>query len=283
MEETQNQCESSESSDDEEWMDDDTDDDGTYDEEETLDVASLLRVFEAGPMDTGFPGMPDRWKSPKARDEEGNGTYNAARWWNGTPYVRTGPWSIACKHRCAHTGESNHAVLSDYPTPCGWETLQDVEMTRALCLRNNMRDLCAADVVTVYLGRDCCYGTYAEIGYAFAMGKVIIVLFDEFSMDLKKRADQWYFAEISLRSLASAPAAWNRRLPQLPIMDTWNDLGDYRSYLQRVLYKYFDDIRRKRLNDLYPEDVDIDRRITEAENETHIKAEAALQPDATIA
>lgn len=198
--------------------------------------------------------FPSRWKSPNNGAEAADNAspyfadrmFSAKRMFNAVEYTRTGPWAFQCDHRCAHFAGENHACIPNVNGDRdGVGCLEESElvriMTRETCLQLNMQAIDAADIVTANLSRDNCYGTYAEIGYALAKRKIIFVRFDERNMDANKRADQWYYAQMSLESLGFAPATWKRgmRLPQLPVVGEWETLDDYRAYLQRVVFDYF--------------------------------------------
>lgn len=216
-------------------------------------------------MEAAFPGMPDKWKSDEGEPK---------RKWKGVDYFRTGPWSYACKHmECENDGTSSHAAVA-VVKGCLWYSGPHPRITRVGCLESNLQFIDKADIVTAHLARKHCYGTYAEIGYAFARGKIVFLLFDGRQMNLAERADQWYFAQMSLQSLEKAPVEWNERLPTLPIVDTWKTLGEYREYLNRMVFQHFKNLR--------DEQRAAEEAVDEAEMEADIKAEAATKPDAVL-
>lgn len=99
--------------------------------------------------------------------------------------IMTGPYFISCDHGCYH-GDGTHGVQCDWN--CAGFSLKrsDVEYI-------SRRQIDAADVVLAYINDPTCYGTLAEIGYARAKNKYIIVVYD--SEDLREKI--WFVGEMA--------------------------------------------------------------------------------------
>ncbi len=85
-------------------------------------------------------------------------------------FVLTGPHSLGCDHGCYHDEKhSKHASSG-----CYWEydpiTKKDVK--EACC-----HQIDKSDIVFAYIDSLDCYGTLAEIGYAYGKGKFICILY----------------------------------------------------------------------------------------------------------
>ena len=125
---------------------------------------------------------------------------NETPWgWDGTPIdwflaqrvaidesaTMTGPYFISCDHGCYH-GEGTHGVQCDWE--CAGFSLKrnDVEYI-------SRRQIDAADVLLAYINDRTCYGTLAEIGYARAKNKYIIVIYDSEEL----HDEMWFVGEMA--------------------------------------------------------------------------------------
>lgn len=85
----------------------------------------------------------------------------------------TGPFFISCDHGCYH-GENSHGVGADKD--------MDFYCSSTPMTQHEVFELCKAqinkaEVVFAYIDCEDCFGTLAEIGYAHALGKDIVIYF----------------------------------------------------------------------------------------------------------
>lgn len=80
-----------------------------------------------------------------------------------------GPYFLGCDHGCAH-GPGSHGVAATTWGDCAGDKLHKDE-TVGRCLKA----IDAADVVFAWLDDPTAYGTLAELGYAVARGKRVII------------------------------------------------------------------------------------------------------------
>ena len=107
----------------------------------------------------------------------------------------TGPFFISCDHGCYH-GDRLHGVgawdgVSDDPEFMEhgvWPGCGDPGLDRSEVVTLCKKQINEAEIVFAYIDCADCFGTLAEIGYAHAKGKTIIILFA--SDELKK--DMWF-------------------------------------------------------------------------------------------
>jgi len=99
----------------------------------------------------------------------------------------TGPFFLSCDHSCYH-GEGNHGLGIHAPVCCltGGTTHSASEVID-ICKKQIER----ADIIFGYINDDTCYGTMFEIGWAKALGKKIILLFDT----AKRENDMWFLSK----------------------------------------------------------------------------------------
>ena len=91
-------------------------------------------------------------------------------------FIITGPFFLSCDHSCAH-GEGSHGLGRNQQgciTACG-PVYSEKEIIE-ICKRQIER----ADIVFAYIYDDTCFGSLFEIGYAKAIGKKIVCVFDKF-------------------------------------------------------------------------------------------------------
>lgn len=112
----------------------------------------------------------------------------------------TGPFFIGCDHGCYH-GNGGHGVAAreahDLNDTDKWF---DCLGTRKFYTRNDVFEICKnqidkAEIVFAYI--DCldCYGTLAEIGYAYAKGKAVEIFFA--SPTIKE--EMWFISKMHRR------------------------------------------------------------------------------------
>jgi len=108
----------------------------------------------------------------------------------------TGPFFISCDHGCYHgegqhgMGAANGGCMGNYFT------------------RNDVFNICKAqinraEIVFAYICCKDCYGTIAEIGYAHAIGKDVIVIFS----DTELKEEMWFVDQMQ-RNTGIASDKW---------------------------------------------------------------------------
>ncbi len=111
---------------------------------------------------------------------------------DGHRYIYTGPWFIGCDHGGFH-GPSNHGVgLVDAEPLCCQPTLPEgwSEGTSRRALAQLCYDAIDSSHVVIAWLEEGAYGTVAEVGYARAKGKLVIVG----GPASKPRDDLWFAA-----------------------------------------------------------------------------------------
>lgn len=113
----------------------------------------------------------------------------------------TGPFFIACDHGCYH-GDGRHgvgAVGNSYE----WGGCMGTFFTKDDVLSVCKRQIDRAEIVFAFIDKPDCYGTLAEIGYAHAKGKEIIIYF----ADEKLKTEMW-FADKMQRHSEAVSGGW---------------------------------------------------------------------------
>lgn len=96
-----------------------------------------------------------------------------------------GPWFISCDHSCYH-GERSHGVGAWKHVACtGTDPIDDVFVSEICEIQ-----IKKSDVVFAYIDDDTCFGSLWEIGYAYALKKKVILLFDT----TKRQRDMWFIS-----------------------------------------------------------------------------------------
>jgi hypothetical protein len=114
----------------------------------------------------------------------------------------TGPFFISCDHGCYH-GNGSHGVGAwegdpDDPTfykhgvPSEWPGCSELGLERSNVVTLCKKQIDEAEIVFVYIDCRDCFGTLAEIGYAHAKGKTIIIKFK--NDDLER--DMWFISKM---------------------------------------------------------------------------------------
>lgn len=108
----------------------------------------------------------------------------------------TGPFFIACDHGCYH-GEGQHGVGARFGGCMGdYFTREDV-------LEICKSQIDKAEILFAYINCRDCYGTIAEIGYAHAIGKDIIIYF----ANTKLQEEMWFIDKMQ-RNTGVASSKW---------------------------------------------------------------------------
>ena len=98
----------------------------------------------------------------------------------------TGPFFLSCDHSCYH-GDNSHGVGLDSHSDCyGLTDYFSEDEVKNICLQQIKK----SDVIFAYINDDTCYGTLYEIGYAAALNKPILLLFDS----NKRCNNMWFIA-----------------------------------------------------------------------------------------
>lgn len=117
----------------------------------------------------------------------------------------TGPFFISCDHGCYH-GDGKHgvgAVNSIHSHE--WGGCMGNYYTRDDVLKICKAQIDRAEIVFAYIDQSDCYGTLAEIGYAHASGKDLVIAFS--SEELKK---EMWFADKMQQRTGSISDKWIR-------------------------------------------------------------------------
>jgi len=110
----------------------------------------------------------------------------------------TGPFFISCDHGCYH-GEGSHGVgASDGGCMGHFFSRKDV---LEICKQQIDR----AEILFAYIDCCDCYGTLAEIGYAHAKGKDIVIVFS--NPEIKK---EMWFVDTMKRNTGIASLRWRK-------------------------------------------------------------------------
>lgn len=106
--------------------------------------------------------------------------------YNDNTYI-TGPFFLSCDHSCYH-GDNSHGVGLGKDYDCyGMSDHFTEKEVKAICLDQIRR----SDIVFAYINDDTCYGSLFELGYAAALNKPILLLFD----NCKRRNDMWFISK----------------------------------------------------------------------------------------
>lgn len=115
----------------------------------------------------------------------------------------TGPFFISCDHGCYH-GDGKHGVgTDDYGGHMGGGGCMGYYYDRHQVFDICKEQIDKAEIVFAYINCRDCYGTIAEIGYAYANKKDILILFSDDSI----REDMWFVNEMS-RDTGIASDEW---------------------------------------------------------------------------
>ena len=101
----------------------------------------------------------------------------------------TGPFFISCDHGCYH-GDGKHGVgaVNNLDSDDEWGGCEGNYYTRTDVFNICKEQIDRADIVFAYINQNDCYGTLAEIGYAHAKGKDIVILFSNDAL----RQQMWF-------------------------------------------------------------------------------------------
>ena len=118
----------------------------------------------------------------------------------------TGPFFIACDHGCYH-GPNKHGVGAVNSLPSIFNMgIEKSDEEYAGCMgtffsREDVLNICKmqidkADILFAYIDKSDCYGTLAEIGYAHALGKDIVIVFANENL----KQEMWFVDKMQQRS-----------------------------------------------------------------------------------
>lgn len=110
----------------------------------------------------------------------------------------TGPFFIACDHGCYH-GKSTHGVGVNKFIHDGGRFWRygccgdgEVPFTEDEVVMICKAQIDKAEIVFAYIDCQDCFGTLAEIGYAHAKGKTIIIKFKDYDLE----EDMWFISKM---------------------------------------------------------------------------------------
>ena len=117
----------------------------------------------------------------------------------------TGPFFISCDHGCYH-GEGQHGVGALY-LPFDGNCMGE------FYTRDDVLEICKAqieraEIVFAYIDCQDCYGTLSEIGYAHAIGKDIIIIFADYSLEEK----MWFIDKMQRNTGIASPEWISKQL-----------------------------------------------------------------------
>lgn len=104
----------------------------------------------------------------------------------------TGPFFLSCDHSCYHGNNSHGVGLNNYHPDgerydCYAKTDHfSEEEVKSICLNQIKR----SDIIFAYINDNTCYGTLYELGYAAALNKPILLLFDS----SERRNNMWFIS-----------------------------------------------------------------------------------------
>lgn len=159
-------------------------------------------------------------------------------------YIVTGAHAISCDHRCYHLGKHVATNNDDCYGDCLQIDISEEDVVYACTLQIEM-----SDAVFAYIDSLNCVGTFAEIGYAYACGKDIYILF----ANTKLEKELWFIANMSnkhfvvtnLNNLDKEIVNVFKKVFKLK-KDISLDLTDWKSdyYSNEELKKYLNNSRR---------------------------------------
>ena len=114
----------------------------------------------------------------------------------------TGPFFISCDHGCYH-GNGTHGVGADYSGGHSGGCCMGYYYDRTQVFNICESQIDKAEIIFAYINCRDCYGTIAEIGYAYATGKDIFILFSDWSIE----EDMWFVSEMR-RNTGVASDEW---------------------------------------------------------------------------
>lgn len=135
----------------------------------------------------------------------------------------TGPYFIACDHGCYH-GDNTHGRIATNDNMCS-EYSEPREKVISKCY--NWIDM--SDIVFCWIDDITAYGTFAEIGYAFAKQKIIYIACDK---KIKKESFEAWFPLTSSDILTYEEdvfSAWENfvKWHENGMTDSYHNLYDY--------------------------------------------------------
>jgi hypothetical protein len=114
----------------------------------------------------------------------------------------TGPFFISCDHGCYHgdglhgvgawEGDLDDLMFRNHGVPTDWPGCGDLGFSKRKVVNLCKKQIDEAEIVFVYIDCRDCFGTLAEIGYAHAKGKSIIIKFKD--DDLER--DMWFISKM---------------------------------------------------------------------------------------
>ena len=142
----------------------------------------------------------------------------------------TGPFFISCDHGCYH-GDGKHGVGAVNSLHSDeWGGCMGNYYTRDDVLNICKGQIDKAEIVFAYINCNDCYGTLAEIGYAHAKGKDIVIAFS----NEKLRQEMWFADKMQQRT-GDVSERWIKEQLITPIQkETQEDNQHVITYLQQI-------------------------------------------------
>ena len=150
----------------------------------------------------------------------------------GVDWVYVGPWFRGCDHGCTHVPNAHAAIYEcssgdrrplSYYTDSGPPGLH---ASQRAVLRNSLHQIAKCDVFYVRLDSAEAFGTFTEVGYAYALGKPLYV--DVVDAHIAK--DLWFLLRMALETKHD-----ERILATLPWMVFTGPVANYRRGLLNIL------------------------------------------------
>jgi nucleoside 2-deoxyribosyltransferase len=201
-----------------------------------LEELRFLRIYGAGRIskhDWRFSG--ERVDAPTDTVDQDRDADAPLCKKNGIDWVYVGPWFRGCDHGCTHVPNSHAATFecsSGDIREVGFEGLEGVDpvsrshLVQEIVLRNSLHQIAKCDVFYARITDGESYGTFAEVGYAHALGKPIY-------LDVRNKTivrDLWFLVRMAVASPLD-----EKVLRALPWMDFQGTLTEYRDGLLALL------------------------------------------------
>lgn len=149
-------------------------------------------------------------------------------------YIVMGALTIGCDHGCYHsnkhgTDDSSYSEQhQDYLYGCsgGSDNCNDV---KAKTLERCLNQIKNSDIVIATINKDYdCYGTIAEVSYAYGLGKYIMIIFDE--MENKNNKELWFICKMALEK--EIPKEWLKIIFEInKVKKTYSSYNQYKQYM----------------------------------------------------
>jgi len=117
-------------------------------------------------------------------------------------FISTGAVTIGCDHSCFHNGKhaTDDRIIDldgkEIGSGCSGGSYDQLDI-KSITLNRCLKQIKASDIVIATINKEQdCFGTIAEVSYAFSLNKYIIVLFEEI-LDIEKNKELWFICKMS--------------------------------------------------------------------------------------